>query len=79
MTQPGCALDWESVDEGARLREFTHDLHNLLAVVITYAELARESLPGGHPADADMAGIDHAARQAAALLNTLASLSMPPD
>lgn len=72
MTQPGCALDRGSVDEGAGLREFTHDLHNLLAVVITYAELARESLPDGHPAGADVAEIGHAARQAAALVNTLA-------
>lgn len=78
MTQPGSALDPGSVDEAARLREFTHDLHNLLFVVITYAELARESLPGGHP-DADLANIAEAAKQAATLVNTLASLSMPHD
>jgi hypothetical protein len=79
MTQPGSALDWGAVDEGARLQEFTHDLHNLLAVVITYAELARELLSDGHPADADLAEIGHAASQAAALVNTLASVSMPHD
>lgn len=79
MTQPGCALDWGSVDEDATLSAFTHDLQNLLAVVIAYAQLARESLPGGHRADADMAAIGDAARQAAVLVKTLASLSMPHD
>ena len=79
MTQPGSALDWGSVDEGARVRAFTHDLHNLLAVVITYAELARDSLPGDHAADADMAKIGHAATKAVALVKTLAALPMPHD
>ena len=77
MTQPGCALDEGSVDEGARLREFAHDLHNLLFVVVTNAQLARESLPGGHRADADMATIGHAAEEAVVLVNTFASLSLP--
>lgn len=76
MTQPGCSLDPGSVDEGVGLREFTHDLNNLLAVVIGYAELARESLPDAHPASADMAEIGHAARRAAALVNTLAGRPM---
>lgn len=79
MTQPGRAVEGGSVDEHARLHEFAHDLHNLLFVVVTYAQLARESLPEGHRADADMANIGDAAERAAALVNTFASLSPPHD
>lgn len=76
MTQPGRARAWASVDEAAPLHGFAHDLHNLLSVVITYVELARETLPDDHPAGADLVEIRAAARQAVALVNTLASTSL---
>lgn len=79
MTPLGFALDLGSVDESAGLCEFRHDLHNLLAVVITYAELVQQSLPDGHPAGAHMSEISAAGQRAVALVNTLASLSSPHD
>lgn len=69
----------ESGARSEKARDTAHELNNLLGAIITFAQLARESLPADHPAAADLAEIGTAARQAVALVSTFASASTPPD
>jgi len=48
-----------------------HDFNNLLAVVLSFADLAIESLPADHPARADVGEIRRAAERGAALTRQL--------
>ncbi len=52
-----------------------HDFNNLLAVVQSGAALAREQLPPGHPAHADLADVATASDRGAALTRQLLSFS----
>jgi signal transduction histidine kinase len=60
--------------------EVAHDLNNLLAVMLTYAQLTERSLGEGHPAGADLREIRIAAERAAALTRRLlvAGRAAPP-
>ena len=52
-----------------------HDFRNMLMAVSAHAELARESLPEGHAAAAELAGIESAVAKAAVLARQLLSLA----
>jgi len=52
-----------------------HDFNNLLTVVLTLAELARNSLPADHPARDDLRRITYAGEQAANLAHQLLTFS----
>ena len=52
-----------------------HDFNNMIAVIRSGTELARESLPQGHPAHADLADVASAADRGAALTRQLLSFA----
>jgi len=52
-----------------------HDFNNLLTLILNFTELARESIPAGSPALADLDESTHAARRAAALTHQLLTFS----
>jgi signal transduction histidine kinase/CheY-like chemotaxis protein len=54
-----------------------HDFNNILAVVQSGASLAREGLPPGHPAHADLADVSAAADRGAALARQLLAFTRP--
>ena len=56
----------------------THDLNNLLSVILGYAECLEDHLPPGHPGRRDMEGILKAAGGAALLSRRLLSFSRQP-
>jgi PAS domain S-box-containing protein len=52
-----------------------HDFNNLLAVIVGLADLVRIQLGGNHPAQKDVQGISHAAKEAANLAGQLLAFS----
>jgi PAS domain S-box-containing protein len=52
-----------------------HDFNNLLTVILTLAELAKTTLPVGHPTQEELKRIANAGQQAANLANQLLSYS----
>ncbi len=52
-----------------------HDFNNMIAVIRSGTTLARESLPAGHPAHADLADVASAADRGAALTRQLLSFA----
>ncbi len=52
-----------------------HDFNNLLAVVLTFAEVARLSVPEDSPATGDLDEIAHAALRGAGLTRRLLSIA----
>ncbi len=56
----------------------THDLNNLLSVILGYAECLEDHLPPGHPGRRDMEGILKAAGGAALLSRRLLTFSRQP-
>jgi len=62
---------------GRLARGVAHDFNNLLAVVQSGATLARDSLPPGHIAHADLADVSAAADRGAALARQLLAFTRP--
>lgn len=52
-----------------------HDFNNLLTLILSFTELARQAIPEGSPAIADLDETMHAARRAAALTHQLLAFS----
>ena len=50
--------------------DFEHRMKNYLAIIVGYANLLKEDMPGEHPMQADVDEILKAARDATALLES---------
>lgn len=60
---------------GRLAASLAHDFRNMLMAVSAHSELARESLPEGHAAVAELAGIESAVTKAAVLARQLLTLA----
>jgi signal transduction histidine kinase len=59
----------------SHMRTVSHELNNLLNIVINLSEVVASELPSGHPAQADLRSISEAGQHAAVLARELVLLS----